>query len=273
MSQSLPPWTEPPPRMPGAPPTDPSTNGASRPPLPRRPDVDRPVANWRWWEALLVYVGALLVSGFVALPFLQIRPTGTAQMAALSATGVVELSLIVLWLRRFHPGWREVIGIPSRARLLPEAWAGLLRGVVLFIVITYPVGIALTFLFRAVTGHPITAPEQLPANLDGVGRALAVLYAVVVAPVTEETFFRGCLFRALRDRHGFRIGALASAFIFGLVHYVPGPFDESLLLMTAMVFTGVGLAYIYERRGNIVASIGAHMTFNAIAIVLIFLVS
>ena len=56
------------------------------------------------------------------------------------------------------------------------------------------------------------------------------------------------------------------------VHYVPGPFDESLLLMIAMIFTGVGLAYIYERRGNIVAPIGAHMTFNAIAIVLIFLV-
>lgn len=264
--------------MPGAPLPDASTNGASRRPLPRRPlprrpDVDRPVATWRWWEALLVYVGAVLLSGFAAIPFLQMRPTGTAQMAALTVTGVVELSLILLWLRRFHPGWREAIGIPSRPRLLPEAWAGVLRGIVLFIVITYPIGIALTYLFRVVTGHSITAPEQLPENLDGLGRSLAVLYAVFVAPVTEETFFRGCLYRSLRDRYGFRVGAIASAFAFGLVHYVPGPFGESLLLMTAMVFTGVGLAYIYERRGNIVASIGAHMTFNAIAIVLIFLVS
>jgi membrane protease YdiL (CAAX protease family) len=37
-----------------------------------------------------------------------------------------------------------------------------------------------------------------------------------------------------------------------------------------MVFTGLGLATIYERRGNLVADIAAHMAFNVIGIVIIF---
>jgi membrane protease YdiL (CAAX protease family) len=43
----------------------------------------------------------------------------------------------------------------------------------------------------------------------------------------------------------------------------------SLLLMGVMVFTGVALAWFYERRGNIVASMVAHATFNVIGLTLI----
>ena len=36
-----------------------------------------------------------------------------------------------------------------------------------------------------------------------------------------------------------------------------------------MVFTGLGLAWIYERRGTVVASMAAHMAFNVVGLVLI----
>lgn len=271
MSQPLPPWTEPPPPMPGAPAGSPSTNGRGRLRVPGRPDVERPLSTWRWWEALLVYVAALVVGGVVSAPsLLLVRPEATAEMVALVVSGVVELGLVYLWLRRFHPGWRGAIGIPGRARTASEWGSGAWRGALLFLVITYPVGFTLTLLFSALSGTAITTPDQLPAGLDAAGKVLAAVYAIGIAPVVEETVFRGCVFRSLRDRHGFAGAALGSAVAFGLVHYVPAPFVDSLLLMTAMVFTGLGLAYIYDRRGNIVASIGAHMAFNAIAIVLIF---
>jgi membrane protease YdiL (CAAX protease family) len=60
--------------------------------------------------------------------------------------------------------------------------------------------------------------------------------------------------------------------LFGLAHYVPSPWRDAVLLQTIMVFTGIGLAWIYERRGNVVANIAAHMTFNTIGIVLILAV-
>ncbi|MBI2237941.1 MAG: CPBP family intramembrane metalloprotease, partial [Actinobacteria bacterium] len=73
----------------------------------------------------------------------------------------------------------------------------------------------------------------------------------------------------LRDRYGFAAGALGSAIVFGLVHYMPAPWQDTVLLMSVMVFTGLGLAYIYERRGNLVASIVAHATFNVVGLVFI----
>jgi hypothetical protein len=85
-----------------------------------------------------------------------------------------------------------------------------------------------------------------------------------------ELFFRGILFLSLRDRYGFGVGGWASGVAFGLVHYIPGPFLDSLLLMSIMVFTGFALAYLYERRGNIVAPMVAHATFNTIGLVAIW---
>jgi membrane protease YdiL (CAAX protease family) len=258
--------------MPGVlqPGTRPGAGGRfARPP---RPDLLRPRSTWRWWEAILVYMGGLLVAGFAAIPALAlVKPEGTAEIVANIVFALVELAILVVWLQRFHPEWRAAMVFPSRSRFLPEIGAGLWRGIVLFLVVTYGVGLALTLLFDVIFGKTISTPEQLPAHLGGLGRSLAVLYAVGLAPIAEEFFFRGCLFRTLRDRHGFGIAAVASAFTFGLVHYVPAPFVDSLLLMAVMVFTGLALAFIYDRRGTIVASMGAHMMFNAIAITLIFM--
>jgi membrane protease YdiL (CAAX protease family) len=60
-----------------------------------------------------------------------------------------------------------------------------------------------------------------------------------------------------------------SALLFGLVHFVPAPWQDFVLLQSIMVFTGLALAWVYERRGTIVASIAAHMVFNIIGITFI----
>jgi membrane protease YdiL (CAAX protease family) len=45
------------------------------------------------------------------------------------------------------------------------------------------------------------------------------------------------------------------------------------LLQSIMVFTGIALAWIYERFGSLLANIAAHMVFNAIGIALILTVT
>jgi uncharacterized protein len=105
------------------------------------------------------------------------------------------------------------------------------------------------------------------------GAIMLVILACVVAPITEEFFFRGVLFRTVRDRHGFWAAALLSAIPFGLSHFVPAPsLIDSLLLQLTMVATGIGLAWVYERRGTIVSSMAAHMAFNVIGVVTILAV-
>ena len=82
--------------------------------------------------------------------------------------------------------------------------------------------------------------------------------------------FRGEVYRSLRDRHGVVVGAVVSGLLFGASHVVDAPWRDVVFLQTLMVFTGVGLALIYERRANLVADIAAHAAFNVIGIVIIF---
>jgi membrane protease YdiL (CAAX protease family) len=47
------------------------------------------------------------------------------------------------------------------------------------------------------------------------------------------------------------------------------PFADAMVLPLVMTVTGIGLAWIYERRQSLLAPIAAHMVFNAIGLVLI----
>ena len=237
-------------------------------PVPEMPPTERPLATWRWWEAILVYLLILIVSAFAALPIFQvIRSRGLANLSASAIIAIVNVGLLVLWLQVFHPRWRRVIGFPRR--IWPEVRAGTGFGALLYPVVVFGVGIVLNLLLQLITGRSIRSPRQLPAHLSTAGVAVSIAYAVVIAPIHEELFFRGILFRSLADRYGFAIGAGGSGLAFGLIHYVPGPVYGSVLLMGVMVFTGVALAWFYERRGNIVANMVAHATFNVIGLTLI----
>jgi membrane protease YdiL (CAAX protease family) len=160
--------------------------------------------------------------------------------------------------------------------VLPPAperiWRDLLYGAIAGLILVPAVGIvsgAIEAILREAVGHRVTSPEQVAPGLSPLAVGSLVLLAVVIAPISEELFFRGVLFRTVRDRHGFWPAALASAIPFGLVHYVPSPAIDALVLQLTMVFTGIGLAWIYERRGSIVASMVAHMAFNVVGLVVI----
>ncbi len=236
---------------------------------PRGPAADRPTATWRWWEAVLAYLFVLLVAGFATLPvFRLIRNEDLANLASTTIAAVLILGGLVFWLERWHPGWRRVVGLPRA--LGPELRAGVAFGALLYPAIVFGVGLVLVLLLRVVSGETVGAPEQVPQGLSAAGIAVTIVYGALVAPVGEELFFRGILFRAVRDRYGFTAGAVGSGVAFGLIHYLPGAWQDSVLLMGVMVFTGTALAWLYERRGNILAPIAAHVTFNVVGLSLIF---
>jgi hypothetical protein len=254
-------------------------------PIPPRPDAlhpapppptesvrglaGRPKATWRWWEALGVYLLAFFAGGIAALPVLAlVKDDDMGSIVASVVAALVIVAVVVFWLRWMHPGWVDVLGVPRR--WWPDVKAGLLFGIGLYPAVVFLVGALLVLLFQVLSGETVQAPEQVSEGLPIVGAVITGLYAVVIAPIGEELFFRGVLFRSIRDRHGFVAGALGSSVAFGLIHYVPGPALDSLLLMSVMVFTGFGLSYIYERRGAILAPMAAHVAFNVIGLTLIY---
>jgi membrane protease YdiL (CAAX protease family) len=87
---------------------------------------------------------------------------------------------------------------------------------------------------------------------------IVVLSAVVVAPVVEEFFFRGFIYPVFRKRTGILVATLVSSVGFALIH---GFFSFLPIMVLAVV-----LAFLYERRQNIVAPVALHFINNAMAI-------
>ena len=103
---------------------------------------------------------------------------------------------------------------------------------------------------------------------NGVGLLLlALLVTAVAAPICEESFFRGMLFRLLRDRVPVWAAVLLSAAAFGLAHASPA---VSWALLPTFLFMGIVLAVVYERTGWLTNSILLHGLSNAIATVVAF---
>jgi uncharacterized protein len=274
-TQPLPPRPDglhPAPPIPPTPPRPDTGDGGGPPPDGAQGVAARPKATWSWYEAVAVYIVGFLVAGLATIPLIRLMEPDTdlTNITLSIVAALAILGVLVAWLSMYHKGWVRIIGAPAKGEWGRQAGAGIVSGLVLFPLITIVVGGIVSLILRAITGNEVQPPEQVGEHLSTFGTAITVAYAFVIAPVGEELFFRGVLFRSIRDRHGFWAGAVGSAFGFGLIHFIPGDAADAALLMIAMFFTGVGLCYIYERRGTLVAPIAAHITFNVIGIVLIF---
>lgn len=237
----------------------------------------RPLATWRWWEVVGVTLLGFILGTIASIPiFLLLGDTVTAS----GASGVSELAqgvvvdgvlvaTLIFWLRRWHPRWTQIIGFPTLARFPKEVIIGAALGLGVRIVAGI-VSALVVSLLGALTHADVSIPEQVTSDFTPAAFALFAIYAVLVAPITEELVFRGLLYRSIRDRRGVATGAIISALAFGLVHFVPGGNWEGVLaLQLTMVITGLGLALIYERRKNLVADIAGHAAFNLVAVIAI----
>jgi len=195
---------------------------------------------------------------------------GLPQIVATVAADVAFLGAMLVWLTWKARDWRRLVGIAFGAKGARDAAVGFGLGALLYVVVGVVVAVPLLSIFRLLFGANVSPPEQIPGGLSINAKLLTAFLALVLAPITEELFYRGIFYRSLRDRHGVLVGAVVSAVLFGASHVVDAPWRDVVFLQTLMVFTGAGLALIYERRANLVADIAAHVAFNVIGIVIIF---
>ena len=227
-------------------------------------DIERLKPTWRPAEAILAIVAVFGLAGVLSIPvFLIVRSEETELLLGAIVFGVALFAVPVLWVRFLHHQPASVLGLSSR-RTGRDIIAGAGAGLALFLITVIVVAPALYALIGLLTGEPVTPPSQpiLPEEPSSGQIGLAAVAALVVAPAAEEAFFRGFLFGGLRSRFRFPIAAVISGVVFGVFHVIP-------LLIPLMVFVGIGLAYIYERRGSLLASIAAHSAFNVIGFMLI----
>ena len=97
------------------------------------------------------------------------------------------------------------------------------------------------------------------------GRLTLGVIAVLLAPVAEEALFRGILYPAIKQTGHPRLALWGSSLLFAAVHMNAVSFVPLALL--ALVLT-----LLYERTDNLLAPIAAHVLFNALNFVTLFLI-
>jgi membrane protease YdiL (CAAX protease family) len=83
------------------------------------------------------------------------------------------------------------------------------------------------------------------------------LAAMVMAPLVEETFYRGLLFRALGERVPFWGAALLSGLLFALAH-------GQLMAILPITVLGTAFAFLTRHTGSLLASATAHGVYNGL---------
>jgi membrane protease YdiL (CAAX protease family) len=182
---------------------------------------------------------------------------GGALVGVVAGSGVL-LALSVAWrallLQRGAlaieaeeaPAWRAVLGG------IGYILAGLPRVGLLLVA-------AVPLLHLPETDPAAEIRELVRPGLSPAGVALIVFAAVVLAPVGEETLFRGVLLPWLRRFLSPDAAAWASAGIFAVGHLRYGP-----SVIVVLVY-GLALAWARTHTGRLRAPIALHMIINAAA--------
>jgi membrane protease YdiL (CAAX protease family) len=111
-------------------------------------------------------------------------------------------------------------------------------------------------------GHPIVGPL---ARGDWQVRLLIFILASVVAPIVEETIFRGVLYRHLRELTcglgavvSIVLSGLVSSFIFAVIH------PQGMLAVPVLMALACGFVLIREWRGTLIPCMIAHGLNNGL---------
>lgn len=119
--------------------------------------------------------------------------------------------------------------------------------------------------------HPI----QDMIGSDGMwGIAMVVITAVIMAPLVEETVFRGVLYRHLREvSHSWTrwlsvpFSAGLSAFVFAAIH------PQGILLVPPLAMLGALFAVAREWRGSLAAPMTMHAVHNGMLVTMLLSVT
>lgn len=255
---------------------DPISLAALAPPVVRRyapilpEDLRIP---WSWWHfavfALFGLVSFLAINGGITIYYLSLRHTPSQKdferfvlsRPELSIGSMVLLYGLILFflyvslsVLRGSPFWRTLgwRAITRRDGATPaNPWVYFLGGCALSI---------LVFIATA----KVQPKEDLPIEEVFRFRGTAMWFmgmAVLVAPLVEETVFRGYLYPLLAKTFGVATGVIVTGVLFGLLH--GAQLGWTWGLVSVLILVGVVFTFVRARTGSVFASFLLHLGYNS----------
>ncbi|HET9199735.1 MAG TPA: CPBP family intramembrane glutamic endopeptidase [Dehalococcoidia bacterium] len=225
---------------------------------PPRTLIGSGLALWGIAVALGVVIGLIVVVGTIALAFDLDADDNTVLGVSLVAQAVANLAILGIVLLRLRGRGGGLGDFGFR----PLDWGRAWWVVIAFVIASFMTIAAFDVLVDAVGLDDLRPEGNLDEDIkDSAGVfLLSAVFAILVAPISEEMFFRGLLFGGFFRDFGLAVGLLFSGILFGLVHG-----QITLLVPFSIIGCYLGLAYAYTR--SLWGSIACHLTFNALGII------
>jgi len=240
-------------------------------------------AAFRWWDPFLVLViaaiawlvGLVFLFGVVSVGWLLLGPKAKLGSVsaefyvplAAAATFYLALLLVMRSLAKRRGRTLFASYLPSIG-IRPVIYAALSGISLTGIYLTGIFGLSLTSFFQ---NHPMPH-EALPLP-QSFGQLLAFgLLAIILAPLTEELYWRGLVLDCLQQKMAPRVSAAITALLFSLSHVLfliqPGIFGW----MATAGITGLGLlaAFWVHCTRSLRPAIAAHASYNATIVLCAF---
>jgi len=167
---------------------------------------------------------------------------------------ILSLLPILIVVKRYRVPLEE-IGF-STSNIAKNICIGFATGVALWLVMS-GIDLGITKLVGPSTSHPYL--EMLDKAVSPSSRIAVLLSIVVLAPISEEIFFRGFVFTIFKRNYGRVAALIASATLFSIVHF-------DLLSFVQIFVAGFGLAILFDWTRSLVSPMLAHVTLNVFSV-------
>lgn len=223
---------------------EPPSQPDAAPPTPPKPAA---------WTASDAWLGLGLLLIVLAAYFLVIAQLGESKTLSLFVVATFEFILlipiaVVLAIRKV--AWVE-LGLRRFDRNALAIGCGLLAGTYILVIINNLVMVALGIGTQADTIIDMLGEIDSPF--------LFAFVTAIVAPVTEELFFRGFLFKGLREKYGWVNALMFSSIIFAIFHGQIATLIPTFLL-------GALFAYMYQRTESVFPGMVLHFAVNSLGV-------
>lgn len=217
-----------------------------------------PVKTWLLLLAgpvlfLVAIVGASVFLGLRGVDATQIAGRVPLLMPQILLGVLVSLGFLIFILLRVDVVW----ALPYATKAMNDVAIGVLVGGLLAMSYIFWIGPALEVLQRAV-GDYVPAGAVLSTVSGSIG--LFFVANVMLAPLVEETLYRGYAIPLLATHFGVAWAVGITCLLFGLLHWPGGIW---YMLLTGGV-AGGAFAGLFLWRDGILTPFVAHMTLNLI---------
>jgi membrane protease YdiL (CAAX protease family) len=164
---------------------------------------------------------------------------------------------IAVFLRQSNMSWRAAFGLrpPSRVRTIAGGMAVGLLVLPLMWLLQFFSQSVMEWLHFTPAAQAAVTELQNPA-LSMPQKVVFGVFTILLAPIAEETLFRGILYPTIKQTGHPRWALWGTSVAFGIMHF-------NMATLVPLVFLALILAFLYESSGSLLAPIATHSMFNA----------